>query len=274
MLHVNKKPIFSSNYLIDPLDIYLFDSQGLCIVKNVIPLDQIKEAKETINQKFPNKKPWKFGVLGLGDVFWNLMINSKMLAIAEHLCGDQFRLDHAFSVTSDAEIINLHGGPCSSYGSCFTNVDGQLLVGQLSCGIPLVEQNEETGGMCYIPGTHKSIDTRSGRLIRKELYHGNIKHDSIIVPKLELGDLVVFSESVVHGDNGWFDKNNTRIIVYYKFFPGFMTWRDPREQEKYVDMAKNDLQRRLLEPPWSGKFKEDKDFIMDINNQRRVKVIQ
>lgn len=273
MLHL-KKSITTTNSNIDPLDIYLFDSQGLCVIKNAIPLEQIDSAKKAIQKKFPNKKPWKFGVLGLGDVFWDIMVNPKILAIAEYLCGEQFRLDHAFSVTSDAEIVNLHGGPCSSYGSCFANVDGQLLVGQLSCGIPLVEQNSKTGGVCYIPGTHKSIDTRCGRTIRKELYHGNMYHNSIQIPDLALGDLVVFSESVVHGDCGWFDKNDTRIIVYYKFCPGFMTWRDPREQEKYVAMAKTDLQRRLLEPPWSGKFKEDDNFVMDIINQRRVKVIQ
>jgi len=257
---------------VDPLDVYLFDSVGLCVIKNVFTDSQINRARSAITTQFPGKKPWKFGVLGLGEIFWELMETPKMLGIAEQLCGKEFRLDHAFSVTSDGEIVNLHGGPCSSYGSCFTSVDGQLWVGQLSCGIPLTPQDFSTGGMCYIPGTHKSIDTRWGNVIRKELLKGSIDHPSIVVPKLVPGDLVVFTESLVHGDCGW-KGSDTRMTVYYKFCPGFMTWRDPRDQEKYRNMAKTDLQKRLLEPPWAGNFKEDERFVMDSVNQRRVKVL-
>lgn len=254
------------------VEVYLFDCVGLTIIRNVIPSTQIEFAKQAIQKIYPGKKPWKFAVLSMGEIFWDIMNNKRLLSTVEQLCGDQFRLDHAFAVTSDEKIVNLHGGPASSFGSCFTRIDNSLYVGQLSCGIPLTSQNLSTGGMCYIPGSHRSLDARTGSKIKQELFKGNMDHESIIVPTLNPGDLILFSESLIHGDTGWKPQNYSRMIVYYKFCPGFMTWRDPREQEQYQHLARTDLEKRLLEPPWSGKF-SDKNYTMDHANTRREKTI-
>lgn len=257
---------------VDPLDVYLFDCVGVSILRNVIPQEQIKLAKDAIEKTFPGTKPWKFAVLGLGEVFWDMMTNIKMLGMVEQLCGDQFRMDHAFSVTSDGGIVNLHGGPASSFGSCFTQIDRQLMTGQLSCGISLTAQSPTTGGMCFIPGSHRSLDVRTGGEIKKQLLNGKMDHEAIVIPTLNPGDLILFSESLIHGDTGWKNPSCSRIVVYYKFCPGFMTWRDPREQEQYVSLARNSLEKRLVEPPWSGKF-SDKDYKMDHVNIRREKTL-
>lgn len=256
----------------NPLDIYLFDCVGLAVIRNVIPLEQIDSARKAISSFYPNKMPWKFSTLGMGEVFWDIMTNRRILSTVEHLCGDQFRMDHAFAVSSDERIINLHGGPASSYGSCFTKLDNEIYVGQLSVGVPLTAQSPATGGMCYIPGSHRSLDVRNGREIKKELFEGKQDHEAIVVPTINPGDLVLFSESLVHGDLGWKPTDRSRLILYYKFSPGFMCWRDPREQEQYRPMARNELERRLLEPPWSGQF-SDKNKAMDHQNTRRLKTI-
>lgn len=272
MLMTKKKITENTTKFIKPLDIYLFDCMGLVVIHNVFPKEQIEKAKQAISKVYPDNKPWKFSVLNMGEIFWDLLTNKIMLEVAEKLCGEQFRLDHAFSVTSDERIINLHGGPSSSYGSCFSKIDNSLYVGQLSCGIPLNNQSEQTGGMCYIPGSHRSLDCRNGREIKKELMNGNMENKGLVVPTLVPGDLVVFSESTVHGDIGWKPINYNRMITYYKFAPGFMCWRDPREQEQYRHLARNELEKRLLEPPWSGKF-NDENFTMDKNNTRKIKTL-
>jgi hypothetical protein len=254
-------------------DVYVFDCMGLVVIRNAISLSVINHAKKIILEQYPNKpRPWKFATLGLGEVFWDILNNHLMLAIAEQLCGDQFRLDHAFAICSDANIINLHGGPNSSFGSCFSHIDNHLIVGQLACGFPLTAQSPATGGMCYIPGSHKSLDHRSGGEIRKELLQGNLDQECVVVPSLNPGDLVVFSESLVHGDIGW-KPPESRITLYYKFAPGFMTWRDARDQEQYMSLARTPLEKRLLEPPWSGNF-SDKEVKMDYANQRKGKTLQ
>lgn len=257
---------------IDPLDIYLFDSVGVAIIRNAIPINLIELAKKSISNLYSGAKPWKFPILDINSVFWDIMINPKMLAMVEQLCGEQFRLDHAFGVSSENIVVNLHGGPNCSFGSCFSQVDNITLVSQLSCGFPLTPQSPATGGMCYIPGSHKSKDARDGRTIRKDLLKNNLNHEAIVVPTLNPGDLILFSESLIHGDNGWLPTDYHRLIVYYKFCPGFSCWRDPKEQERYMPMARTDLERRLLEPPWSGKF-SDLNHIMDRENKRRAKTL-
>lgn len=257
---------------INPLDVYLFDCMGLVVLRNVIPQAQVEAAKKAIKAAYPNKMPWKFAILSMGDIFWDIMTNSKLLGMIEQLCGDQFRMDHAFAVSSDEGNVNLHGGPSSSFGSCFTRIDNALYVGQLSCGIAITAQSPQTGGMCYIPGSHRSLDYRSGKEVKWELFKGNTDHEAIITPTLNPGDLVLFSESLVHGDLGWKPTHYSRLIVYYKFCPGFMTWRDPREQEQYQHLTRNNLERRLVEPPWSGQF-SDKNYKMDHNNTRREKTL-
>lgn len=257
---------------IDALDVYLFDCMGLAIMRNVIPMAQVEAAKKAIAKIYPAKMPWKFAVLSMGEIFWDLMTNAKLLRIVEQLCGVEFRLDHAFAVSSDEKIVNLHGGPSSSHNSCFTRTDNTLCVSQLSVGIPLTPQTPATGGVCYIPGSHRSLDMRAGAEIKRELLKGNMKHEAIVIPSLNPGDLVMFSESLIHGDTGWNPLNYSRVIVYYKFCPGFMTWRDPREQEQYRHLARTSLERRLIEPPWSGKF-SDKNYAMDHSNTRREKTV-
>lgn len=270
MLKIQASKIINSN--VKELDVYLFDCMGLVVLRNIIPIEKIELAKNLIKKKFPGILPWKFSILSLGEVFWDIMTNPKIMAFAEQVCGDQFRLDHAFSVASDAGIVNLHGGPSSSFGSCFTKIDNQLMTGQLSCGIPLVPQSPATGGMCYIPGSHRSVDFRTGKDIRKDLFNESLEHESIIVPDLNPGDVVFFSESLVHGDKGWKITNYTRTVLYYKFCPGFMTWRDPRQQEQYVALARNPLEKKLIEPPWSGQFSDSK-IVMDNVNKRRERTL-
>lgn len=248
---------------------YLMDTVGLVVIRNAIPESTVGEAISALNLVYHGgKKPWKFPILDAGRVFWDVLTNKAMLSMAEKMCGEYFRLDHAFGVCSDELVVNLHGGPNCSFGSCFFKADNQPLVSQLSCGIALAPQSPETKGMCYIPGSHKSSDQRDGRTIKKELLNDDLENDCLVVPRLNPGDLVVFSESLVHGDNGWLPKNYSRLMLYYKFCPGFVCWRDPKEQEKYISMASNDLERRLLESPWSGRFSDD-NHIMDKANARR-----
>lgn len=255
---------------VNPLDVYLFDSVGLIVVKNVLSEEMVASAKEALQQKY-KVKPWKFPVLDVNGVFWDMMTNPVMLGLVEQFCGEHFRLDHAFGVSSENIVVNLHGGPNCSLGSCFSQVDNGTMVSQLSCGFPLSPQSPETKGMCFIPGSHKSKDGRDGRAVKKDLLQDNLDHPALVVPDLTPGDLVIFSESLIHGDNGWRPRDYHRLIVYYKFSPGHVCWRDPREQERYKKFARNDLERRLIEPPWSGSFSDIDQ--LDKNNTRRGKTL-
>jgi hypothetical protein len=257
-----------------PIDLYSFDCMGYCIVRNAVPAELLTEITSLINQTFPLKKVWKFPVLHLGHAFWDLMTLPVLTTLAQELCGEEFRLDHAFGVSSDEGVVNLHGGPNCSQRTCFAQWVGntKILVGQLSAGFVLTHQSPETGGVCFVPGSHKCFDQRDGRTVKREVFDNHFDHDCIVVPTLNPGDLIVFSESLIHGDTGWKRQDYCRLTVYYKFCPGFMAWRDPAQQEQYRHLARNELERKLLEPPWSGRF-GDSNNQLDRNNIRREKTV-
>ena len=251
---------------------YSFETTGVSVVKNAITPEQVEQAKKAIQDNWPKGPTWKFPVLHLDRVFWQMMTHPKLVKLSRLFAGDHFRMDHAFGVAGKGTIKQLHGGPQSSQHSCFYMPISQGkrtgICGQLNFGFTLHGQSPKTGGFCYIPGSHKSVEPRAGAEILKEVYKGNMHHHSIVVPTLEPGDLLLFTEGLVHGDTIWEGKGEPRMQIYYKITPGWMCWRDPKQNEKYLQYAENDLERRMLAAPWTGRYSEN-DKSMGFNNERR-----
>lgn len=263
----------------NPVHAYSFECTGVAVIPNALQSHQVEEAKWLIKQNWPESVPWKFPVLHLGGIFWDMMTHPHLLNLCNQFVGQHFRMDHAFGLTSNGAIPQLHGGPQSSQYSCFYlplafgNHKG--LAGQLNFGFCLEEQNPETGGFCYIPGSHKVVDSRAGLEVLNQVYGGKFEHHSIIVPKLVPGDMIVFTEALIHGDTGWRNKEpgSCRMQVYYKMTPGFMCWRDPAQNEHLLKYARTDLERRLMAPPWTGRYSETA-VSMGTDNLRREPTVQ
>lgn len=250
---------------------YSFNTTGVAIIPNVLSDGVVSEAIQLIEERWPHGNQWKFPVLHLGRVFWDMMTTPIVLNFCEYFVGEHFRMDHAFGVSGDAAQRQMHGGPYSSQNSCFCLPvpGGNNFVGQLNIGFTLRGQSKETGGFCYVPGSHLSNDTRAGAELLQEVYAHDFNHHSIVVPTLQPGDLMVFTEALVHGDTGQDrQRGKTRTQIYYKMTPGFMCWRDPEENKKYLGYAKTNLERQMLSPPWTGRYSEDASS-MGITNERR-----
>jgi hypothetical protein len=255
---------------------FSFNATGVAVIPNVLTPEQIQAARESISSRWPSGGLWKFPILHLGRVFWDMMTRPACLDFCTEFVGEHFRMDHAFGVSGEAAEAQMHGGPYSSQNSCFyLPLPGQRkgFVGQLNLGFTLYGQDAETGGFCYIPGSHKSTDMRAGAEILKEVYNYDFNHSSIVVPTLKPGDLLVFTEALIHGDTGWRSPATPRMQAYYKMTPGFMCWRDPQENVKYRIYAKTDLEKKLLNPPWTGRYTEDA-FTMGITNERRQPTLE
>src|SRR5690606_23555751 len=108
-----------------------------------------------------------------------------------------------------------------------------------------------------------------GNTVFRDLFGYDGNHPAIVVPTLNPGDMVFFSESLVHGDTGPRNQD-PRLFVYYKFTPGWMCWRDPAQQAEYLEMAPNDLARRLLSPPWTGQFDDQGNRMSSVNVRRKA----
>lgn len=257
-----------------PVHAYSFDTTGVAILKTLFTQDQVTQAKDLICSNWPEGIPYKFPVLHLGRIFWEFMTHPTVLELSKQFAGAEFRMDHTFGVTSNNSIPNLHGGPQSSQLSCFylplNNGGMRAITGQLNFGVCLMGQTPETGGFCYIAGSHKSQDARAGRELFKEVYKHRFDHHSITVPTLEPGDVIMFSEGLVHGDTGWWNKapKSYRMQIYYVMTPGFMCWRDPEQIKELQQYTQTDLERRLIAPPWTGRYSETATS-MGIHNERR-----
>jgi len=251
---------------------YAFDCTGVAVIPTSISRGDVLDARAAIKANWPEGTPWKFPVMHLSRIFWSFMTHPLLLDLAEEFAGDNFRLDHAFGVSSNGAPAQMHGGPQSSQHSCFyhpiSHGGRQGIAGQLNFGFTLHGQSPETGGFCYIPGSHKQTDPRAGQEILEQVYKGNFDHPSIVVPTLNAGDMLLFTEGLVHGDTGWKDPNTQRMQIYYKITPGFMCWRDPAQSDQLWRHAQTELERNMVQPPWTGRYTED-EKAMGITNERR-----
>lgn len=261
----------------NPIHAYSFETTGVAVIKNAISPEQVAIARTAVESNWATGViPWKFPVLHLGRVFWELMTHPLLLELSSQFAGENFRMDHAFGVSSNGAPAQMHGGPQSSQYSCFylpfSHGKRQGLAGQLNFGFALHGQTPETGGFCYIPGSHKSVEPRAGQEILAEIYQYNFDHHSIVVPVLTPGDMLLFTEGLVHGDTGWKAGNGLRMQIYYKMTPGFMCWRDSAQNDHYLQYAQTSLERRLMAPPWTGRYGETGES-MGLNNERRKPTI-
>lgn len=247
----------------DPVHAYSFECTGVAVIPQVLTEAQVAEAKRLIHNNWPSNIPWKFPVMHLGRIFWEMLTQPLLLELANDLAGEHFRFDHAFGLMSNEKTIaQLHGGPQSNQHACFySNPSGRpsrVLTGRLNFGFCLEGQNSSTGGFCYVPGSHKSVEPRSGLQVFEQIYKSKFDHPSIVVPTLNPGDMVMFTEGMVHGDTGWRNPkpDSYRMQIYFMMTAGFACWRDPSENVHLLQYAKTELEKQLLEPPWVGRCEE------------------
>jgi hypothetical protein len=98
-----------------------------------------------------------------------------------------------------------------------------------------------------VPGSHKANFPRPADLP---------EHDYQVQPELFAGDLLIFTEALMHGTLPWLADHERRVLLF-KYSPGSMAWSPPdiiREQlHPFVDTVGDSL-RILLEPPyWEGR---------------------
>lgn len=261
--------------MLTPAERYGFDCTGFFRRPNAVSPELLQRVLAAVESRH-GTDGWasKFPVMpALGPVIYELLQHPLIAALGEFCCGEQFRIDHVFGVGGGHP--NLHGGPDCSQRSCFWERvgDRDVLAGQVSIGVVLRPQQASGGGVCYIPGSHKAYDRRrAGQQVLMDIYGGDFNHPDIVCPTLAAGDIVAFPESLIHGDTGWRADGRCRGTIYFKAVPGWMAWRDPAQQAPAIAAAPNDACRRLLAPPWTGRYAED-DTRMDISNVRRERTI-
>lgn len=274
-----------SEFTLDQL--YCLDTLGLFHYKGFLSKEKVDKINALLDKHIMSLDPIpsKYTFFELDPIFVDIMSSPWIVDACRRVLGNFFRLDHCVGIQQPGHIKssktgtwveqghrhgNLHGGLHASQGSCFYQAfnDGTIWSGQISVGISLIGQSEETGGFCYIPGSHKQYNPWNGADIFSKILGGNYRSQCIKIPNLEPGDLVFFSESLMHGTTP-IKEGSVRRAIYYKYVPGFICWRPYDEISHYSKLAQTDLQRRILRPPFVGEILDRETARMSDNHYRQ-----
>jgi len=245
-----------------PEEKFRFDLQGFLVVKNVLSADEVDALTKLADEVWPEAKEdggkrrtsrvsqWGLEAQVLFD-------HPNALPYMIELLGPKFRVDHDYCIfmKKGASGGRLHGGPTMQGGvpgdHWYKYHDGVMRNGLTVFTYNLASAREGDGGFACIPGSHKSnfiadIPTEVRTFERPAHY--------VCQPEVEAGDMVIFTEALIHGTMPWNGEQERRALLY-KFSPGHSAWsQNYYDPDEYPDLT--DQQRRIMEPPSVGGRKE------------------
>jgi ectoine hydroxylase-related dioxygenase (phytanoyl-CoA dioxygenase family) len=100
------------------------------------------------------------------------------------------------------------------------------------------------GGFVCIPGSHKTNFIQS---VPTEVLKQAHRPDYVIQPELRAGDVLIFTEALIHGTAVWQGEHERRALLY-KYSPPHSSWaKVPYDLNDYPGAT--DQQKRLMAPP-------------------------
>jgi len=230
---------------------FTVDLEGYLVIKNVLSDAEVAEMNDIIDRGDLQGPPSLWG-----EPFKRLIDHPTILPYLIELLGPHVRLDHDYAIfmNKGEGRGGLHGGedggrPGGHAGDHWYKYrDGVMRNGLCVMTYNLVDAPEGVGGFACIPGSHKSnfateIPPEVRRFERPAHY--------VVQPAVGTGDVLFFTEAVVHGTMPWQAAHQRRSLLY-KYSPGHSAWSG-----NYYDISKygqlTAQQKRMLLPPSIGK---------------------
>ena len=239
---------------------FLFDLQGYLVVKGVLGREELKTLNEIADERLaesenPGEPNWRQSRCSLwAQECVDLIDHETLIPYWIHLLGPYFRLDHDYCIfmRKGAAGGQLHGGTHVTHRAgdhWYKYQDGVMRNGLTVFTYNLADAKEGDGGFACVPGSHKSnfLNKLPGdvRAFRRKTHY-------VAQPAVEAGDVVIFTEALIHGTMPWTADHQRRGLLY-KYSPGHSTWaRKPYSLSEFEGYALTDRQKRILEPPSIG----------------------
>ena len=237
---------------------FQFDLEGYLVIKGVLSESEAANLNTLADEAFPDE----FDDKGLkrtsrvslwGPRFRDLIDHAALVPYLLELLGPKVRIDHDYCIfmRQGAERGRLHGGPTMQGGvpgdHWYAYHDGVMRNGLTVFTYCLSPAGPGDGGFACIPGSHKSNflthipdDVRSFE--RRPRY--------VAQPEAETGDVIVFTEALVHGTMPWTADHERRALLF-KYSPGHSSWAQTYyDPDEYPGLS--DQQRRLMAAPSIG----------------------
>ena len=234
-----------------PEEKFIIDLEGYMVFKNVLSADEIAELNAFIDGKSPKGRPSLWG-----EPFKKLIDHPKVLPYLLELIGPYVRLDHDYAIFMDKgdRMGGLHGGEDggraggSEGDHWYKYRDGIMRNGLCVVSYMLADAAEGDGGFACIPGSHKSNFTAE---VPADVRKYERRPHYVVQPAVKAGDVVFFTEALVHGTIPWSAAHQRRSLLF-KYSPGHSAWSsDYPKAEDYGEISER--QRRLLLPPSIGR---------------------
>ena len=217
---------------------YLFDLQGYMVIDDVLKPAELSALNDMLDEyDLWNEAPeqdrffdfWKNGdgQLSAGPLhrfarpFRQLVGHTRIVPYLADLLGKQFRYDHghAMLMRRGGGPFELHGGAVPRLpGIRYEVADGQIRSELLVVEYALCDVGETDGGLCVLPGSHKSNFACPPNFASFEKTGPWLQP----VPQ-KAGSAVIFTEALTHGTLAWTAAHERRAL-FYRYTPGHMAF--------------------------------------------------
>ncbi|HEV2343859.1 MAG TPA: phytanoyl-CoA dioxygenase family protein [Actinocrinis sp.] len=225
--------------------LFEFDTRGVVVIRGALSPGEVDELNRALDLVQPAPPPVAFPLLDLGPLCVELMARAATLELLRSLIGDYLRFDHGLGIQMTADTAvgeNLHGGPRSHQGSeHYQWVHGGMYNGLVVAMYVLADVNDGDGGFICVPGSHRANTP----------YRPPLDSPLVVNPAVRAGDMIVFTEALIHGTRQWRAEHRRRALVY-KYAPGYLVANPYDSLAPYRELATTPLQRELLGPAGSS----------------------
>lgn len=240
-----------------PEEKFMFDLQGYLVVKQVLDAGEVGSLIRLADEEFSGE----YNEKGTRNTLFVSKWGAATLALVDHprvlpylieLMGPYFRIDHDYCIfmRKGAQGGPLHGGPRFQWGHgmpgdhWYDCQNGVIRNGLTVFTYCLTPARSGDGGFTCIPGSHK---TNFLTELPDDVKIFNRDAHYVVQPEMEAGDMIIFTEALIHGTRPW-TAGHDRKALLYKYSPGHSSYADEvYDPDDYTGVT--DQQRRIMTPP-------------------------
>ncbi len=262
-------------------DRFRFDLQGFLVIPSVLSAEQCQSYSDLADEAWPEQPddgPFRRTefVTAWGQPFVDLMDHDAVLPCLVELLGQRPRVDHDYCIfmKNGAGGSYLHGGPFKFPDHWYQYRDGKMRNGLTVATWNLTDAPAGAGGFACVPGSHKS---NYAKFLPDDVRSFERAADYVYQPPMRAGDVLIFTEALLHGTVEWTMPHDRRTLLY-KYSPANSTWH-PTPYDPGEFPSASERQKRLMVAPSAyanepvvqdGQPRSDEDSDEVLSNDRRV----
>jgi hypothetical protein len=255
---MKRTPNNSAELMISPEEKFRFDLEGYLVVKNALSNEEVSEmnriADKIYNEDYDEKGlRSRHYISRCGAPFQSLIDHPAALPYLLEFLGPKFRIDHDYNMfmIKGSAHGRIHGGPAMETGveedHWYRCHKGVIRNGLMVFSYCLTPTGPGDGGFICVPGSHKSNFLMD---IPEEVRTQERDADYVVQPKADVGDLIIFTEALLHGTRAWTADHERRALLY-KYSPGHSSWNQNYYRAKDYPNA-TEQQLRIMAAPSVG----------------------